>query len=253
LALETIIPSGNDKSTTSLDICYRKSPFQAPSRDYNIIPRLNYDDWHIKIPQQHAKNARRRRSRLYQRSMSGIEIAYQLGEPIRFLTLTTAPESTRPIKKSFAILVKRLRRKFGTFEYLFVNEKPDEPRSHLHILFRGSFMHQAWLSQAWCVIANAPIVDIRLVRGSKRQIAGYLLKYMDKESTSRIGMSAGWVFKGFVGFWKEVVKDYGQQAVNTWTYFLQGKITLYFKRIVFDKGKPKLVCLHQLSLNSLMN
>jgi len=180
--------------------------------------------------------------------MSGIEIAYQLGEPIRFLTLTSSDESTRPIKKSFAILVKRIRRKFGSFEYLDVNEKPGEPRSHLHVLFRGSFLHQAWLSQAWCVINKAPIVDIRLVRGSKRQIAGYLLKYLDKEQTSRIGMSSGWVFKGFVGFWKEVVKDYGQYAVNTWTHFLQGKLVLYSKRIVFDRGKHRLVYLDQLTL-----
>jgi len=244
LSLTTIIRSGNAESTTSLDYSYAKSPI--PSREYR---RYRQDEWQLRL----ADNVRRRRSKFFQRSMSGIEIANRLGEPIRFLTLTTSPQSTRSIKKSFPILVKRIRRKFGPFEYLYVDEQTRENLTHIHVLFRGSFMHQAWLSQAWCAIHKAPIVDIRLVRGSKQQIAGYLLKYMDKERMSRIGISSGWVFKGFVGFWNNVVKDYGQQAVNTWTYFLRGHLTLYFKRMVFDKGKARLLFLEQKTLNSLMN
>jgi hypothetical protein len=97
----------------------------------------------------------------------------------------------------------RLTRRGMIKGYIRVNEHSKNGKQHCHILFRGSFIDQAWLSAQWQEIHHAKIVDIRrAVAGkSKYKIAAYLAKYMSKENAGRYSWSWGWVWKGFVKDW----------------------------------------------------
>jgi len=156
------------------------------------------------------------------------------------MTLTAGPDSPEDINNSFAILVKRLRRYSGSFEYVRVKETTIKGKPHLHILFRGSYIPHSWLSNAWLEIHNAPIVYLQEVKGTRSHMAGYLIKYLGKEVASRFNCSSGWVFRGFVGFWRNTVRDYGGRSVRKWKAFLQGQCILYDRYMVFDKGKATL-------------
>ncbi len=87
--------------------------------------------------------------------------------------------------------------------YIKVPEISKNGGQHCHVLFRGTFIEQAWLSAQWQEIHGAKIVDIRkAVYGqSKHRIASYLAKYMSKEGAGRYSWDWGWVWKGFVKDW----------------------------------------------------
>ena len=138
--------------------------------------------------------------RFYQRFYTGIGV----GGRIRLLTLTTSDEALKQglnIHRSYSILVKRLRRLWGRFEYIWVNEDKDG-REHLHIVFRGEYMKQALISKMWDEIHKSPIVDIRQVRGVKDS-ARYLAKYLAKGN--HYHASYNWVFPGWVK-WSQTIK-----------------------------------------------
>jgi len=174
----------------------------------------------------------RKQKRCYHRAMSGLEVACALNEQVRFLTLTSSPESPSDIHKSFSKFVKRVRRKYGKFEYIAVKEKTKSGLIHLHILYRGSYMDQEWISKTWEEIHKAPVVWIEhvdLKRMKKSKIAAYLVKYLAKDPLGRYWCSWNWVFKGFVKFWKSVIQHYGysQKTLVLWRNFLHGKSILY--------------------------
>jgi hypothetical protein len=188
----------------------------------------------------------RRKKRFFQRAMSGIEIAWGNREEVRFLSLTSSPESP-DLHGSFAAFVKRARREFGRFEYVAVKEYTQSGLAHLHILFRGCFMPFEWVKANWSDIHKAKIVYLEKVYGKKREVACYLAKYLGKESLSRYRFwcSSKWCFRGFVGFWRKTVHAYQEQAVRKWTYFLNGGVLRFVKWHTpleyeywkFDRGK----------------
>jgi hypothetical protein len=186
----------------------------------------------------------RRQKRLFHRGMSGIEIAWSLGEEIRFLTLTSSNESDQSdIHRSWERFVKCARRGFGRFESVAVKEVELSGRSNIHCLFRGSFIPQGWISSQWSRIHRSPVVDIRMVnrRGfrsrSKRSTSAYLVKYLGKNEQGfyRFWCSQGWVFRGFVGFWRKVVQKYQDKAVAKWSWFLRGEVELFDR--LLDRGR----------------
>ncbi len=67
------------------------------------------------------------------------------------------------------------------------------------------------------------IVDIRFVRVGKRghKVAGYMAKYMSKESAGRYSWSWGWVWRGFCRPWS-LYKRYWWQHFN-----VEGKATFH--------------------------
>jgi len=71
---------------------------------------------------------------------------------------------------------------------------------HEHVLFRGSYIEQQFLSFLWQEIHSAPIVDIRGVH-DKRRIAGYLASYVAKSPSGRYSYSWGWVWRGLAHTW----------------------------------------------------
>lgn len=98
----------------------------------------------------------------------------------------------------------RLRRRGILTDYIRVIEYTKSGFEHVHMICRGGFISQPVLSQLWSDIHQAPIVDIRSVKASKRHLrgaAGELAKYMAKEGCRRYSWSWGWVYKGFVRTW----------------------------------------------------
>lgn len=94
--------------------------------------------------------AERKQARFWQRFFVGAEI----GGMLRFLTLNSSDESVIlgiDILDSFGKLVKRIRRKYGVFEYFaVVGEASDEPlRKHIHAICKGVYMPQRELESMW--------------------------------------------------------------------------------------------------------
>ena len=150
----------------------------------------------------------RRVRRFYQRYFTGVGV----GGRLRFLTLTSSDEAVEQgldIHRHFTALVKRLRRRWGVFQYIGVREVKGD-REHLHLVFRGSYMQKAVVSAMWANLHLSPIVDIQAVyeaRGGAR----YLAKYLAKEAANRYWASYDWVFRGWVGWSKRV-----KRAVGRW-------------------------------------
>jgi hypothetical protein len=108
-------------------------------------------------------------------------------QPIeRFITLTC--KTTRfvsplaaaaEMKDAYAILVRRIRRKYGKFEYAGIWELHKSGWPHLHILSMGSYIPQKWLSVQWERLNIGFVVHISQVK-NKRESAGYVAKYLVK-------------------------------------------------------------------------
>ena len=136
--------------------------------------------------------------------ISGIE----RGGTLRFLTLTSSKDSPDTIQPSFKRLYMRLKRRGLIEGYIKVPEPSKNGKQHLHILFRGSYIDQAYLSQLWQEIHHAKIIDIRKVRtgSDKRKLASDMASYMSKENLYRYSFSWGWVWRGFVRDWTVLKK-----------------------------------------------
>jgi len=116
--------------------------------------------------------------------------------PTLFLTLTCAPAKHADRESAFRAmgaalprLFKRIRRAFPRerIEYLAVWEVTKAGWPHLHVVARGPYIPQRWLSHHWQQLTGAPIVDIRAVRGS-RDAARYVAKYLTKALTAPPGV-----------------------------------------------------------------
>ena len=139
---------------------------------------------------------------MFHRVMSGL----QKQGAVRMLTLTTARQSdNKDFQKHFRMLRMRLLRRNLLVDYIRCPEMTASGLRHEHILFRGSYIEQAFLSFLWLRIHGAPIVDIRAVGGGRR-LAGYMAGYMAKNPAGRYAYSWGWVWKGFAGTWKRLCR-----------------------------------------------
>lgn len=110
------------------------------------------------------------------------------GEPDRFLTLTVNPsvgaspeERRAALAKGFNHLLKRMRRRWPerNFQFLTVVEKTKAGEPHLHVLLRGGYVPQKWISEQMRDLIDAPIVDIRAIK-SMQQVVTYVAKYIAK-------------------------------------------------------------------------
>ncbi|MBA7580384.1 hypothetical protein ES708_22275 [subsurface metagenome] len=165
---------------------------------------------------------------MYHRVMSGLE---KPGE-LRLITLTTARRSDNELfQKHFRMLRMRLFRRHLLLDYIRCREMTRSGLRHEHILFRGSYIHQAFLSHLWGEIHGAPVVDIRMTYG-KGRLASYLAKYASKGVEARTAYSWGWVWRGFAKSWA-LVKRIGWQ----YGYSLQQVLT-YWRWCVKFKYKP---------------
>ncbi|MFC1918807.1 hypothetical protein ACFLWW_02390 [Chloroflexota bacterium] len=151
----------------------------------------------------------RKSARFWQRFFTGAELADRL----RFLTLNSSDESVvlgLDIRGSLSKLVKRIRRKYGVFEYFGVVEysKGLKEREHLHLICKGGYMSQNEIEDMWIEIHRSikpHIQDVKSIGGA----AGYIGKYIKKQRNGRYLMSSGWIFPGFIGWSKRYKKEEG--------------------------------------------
>lgn len=112
------------------------------------------------------------------------------GKPERFITLTVNPswfdspaqraeklvEAWRTIRRRFLALSEN-----NKLEFMAVFELTAKGEPHLHIMQRGSFIPQKWLSEQMQELMGAPIVDIRIVQSAKK-VGEYVSKYISKRN-----------------------------------------------------------------------
>ncbi|HUW47084.1 MAG TPA: hypothetical protein VMW50_15010 [Dehalococcoidia bacterium] len=156
-------------------------------------------------------NEERRRARFWHRLFTGAEAADRL----RFLTLNSSDESIVlgiEVVKSFSKLVKRMRRKYGVFEYFGVVAcDENEPlREHIHVICKCEFMPQREIEDMWIGVHRSikPYIEaVDDVAGAARYIGKYL--HMQSYHVRKYIMSAGWVFPGWVSWSRWFKRNYG--------------------------------------------
>lgn len=154
------------------------------------------------------------------------------------VTLTSGPSSPLDIHRSFRRLVARIRRRFD-FQYFCVQETTQSGLVHLHLLYRGSFIPQAWLSQMWQTVHNAQVVWIARIK-RKRGCASYLCKYLSKEVLGRCWSSWEWIYRGWRWAWSNLKDGLGRSRlfrvkgllVELWRRHLEGE-GLWLNGLVF--------------------
>lgn len=156
--------------------------------------------------------ARKRRKRAFQRIITGL----QKDGMVRFLTLTSSTESPDDIQRSFRCLMMRLKRKRLVADYVKVVQLTKDGKKHLHILFRGSYIEQQFVAVLWKKIHNASVVDIRLIRGNRQRVAGYVARYCARETAGRMSYSWGWVWRGFCRDWEDLKRAWREWLMISW-------------------------------------
>lgn len=195
---------GSPYQASSFIVSVRKSPFES-----------------AELTSQFKSDWTKKQKRLYHRVLSGFEIAKQLKDRVRVIELgTDQKDQDHDIHRDFTVLVKRIRREFGRFEYMAVKElSPKNKLLHLHIVYRGSYIPQKWLSDQWAELHNAPVVWIAELYSWK--YAKHVARYFIKEGVGRFWGSWGWVYRGFCRDWRKMIKRYGQRAISFWKWWLR--------------------------------
>jgi len=144
--------------------------------------------------------------RAYHRIMSGYKMAQFSKQRLRFMTLTTSNEGRdNDIKRDFNVLVKRIRRHYGRFEYIRV--RTSEGNGVLHVLYRGTFIPRSWLKKQWSDIHASWLVDIR---DTQRYHCSYIInQYLCSQSSFvRYSCTTQWIFRGAVKQWTALKKSF---------------------------------------------
>jgi hypothetical protein len=167
----------------------------------------------------------KKQRRAFQRLMSGLTVGKSRRERLRFMTLTSSIESKgRNLNADFRALKMRILRKFH-FKMKYWKIRTNEGNGVLHIVFRGKYIPQKWLSEQWADIHKSRIVDIRSLRETRKGLTGivfYLVgNYLAKQSFERMSWGYSWVFPAFVRSWKRLIERYGfKQALFLWNRLL---------------------------------
>jgi len=108
------------------------------------------------------------------------------GHPQRHIVLTLKPrpeislkDQVAFIRSKFRLLVERIRRTHGPFQYMAALELQKNGPPHLHILARGPYVSQRWLAGAWRRLTGAFIVHVGAVTRTEnavRELTKYLAK-----------------------------------------------------------------------------
>lgn len=113
------------------------------------------------------------------------------GKPNRFITFTcrrgqypTPIEAAKAMVEAWRKIVQRWRRlnKWHKCEYLAVFEPHVSEWPHMHILWKGHWLSQEWLSQQGSELLNSPVQHVSKIKDEK-SAAFYVGKYFSKEPT----------------------------------------------------------------------
>lgn len=109
-------------------------------------------------------------------------------EPNRFVTLTVNPSAEISPKSAWEknsrhipTLIKTLRKSVGPIEYFRVLEVTRKGWPHWHFLVRSGYIAQKLVSDEWCKLTGAPIVDVRQVKKTFAAYS-YCVKYLAKQA-----------------------------------------------------------------------
>jgi hypothetical protein len=83
------------------------------------------------------------------------------------------------LKKAFTNLVARIRKTYGELEYALVWELTKKGTPHLHVLTRGTYIPQSWLSTNWKELSGGTYTWISKVHTATAH-ALHLCKYLHK-------------------------------------------------------------------------
>lgn len=110
----------------------------------------------------------------------------KLASPNKLLTLTVNPAchdnpelawiKTAPLVPE---LIRALRKRFGSIEYLRVCEQTEKGWPHYHCMLRSAYLPQPVIKSIWRALTGAEIVDIREVNQFFNSFQ-YLVKYLTK-------------------------------------------------------------------------
>lgn len=108
-------------------------------------------------------------------------------KPNKFVTLTVCNdlfESPRDAydrtRRHVTTLSRKIRSTVDEWEYLRVLEVTKRGYPHYHLVVRGGFVDQSWLSQEWDRLTGAYIVDIRKIKNMSHATS-YVMKYLYKQ------------------------------------------------------------------------
>lgn len=180
--------------------------------------------------------------------MSGITYNNSRGNGLRFLTLTTSKGAKRDIQQDFRVLKMRIKRLYGTFEYIRI--RTNEGNGVLHILFIGGFIPQTWISRNWEEIHQSPVVDIRAasrIKGLGRYIVS---QYLSDQRCSflRYSWSWKWVYFGFVKVWRKICISC-KNPIAIWNLHLKGYQVYIDGKVLKPPPDIGLVTLEQVTLD----
>lgn len=192
---------------------------------------------------------RQKAKRIFQRMITGLQIASNQNRDMRFLTLTTSNEKRysrhkvgetsegkpiweqkeRTLKDSFDILRQRIKRArvnregftgFNLNKYYCL--RTSEGNGVLHLIFwGGNYIPLTWLKNAWHDIHGAYQVNIQFVHNKKRTVGGlvgYLLdNYLLNQPIKRMSYGWGWAWLGFCKSWEKVRGIYKETGLKRGT------------------------------------
>jgi hypothetical protein len=98
----------------------------------------------------------------------------------------------------------------------------------LHVIFRGEYIPQEWLSKTWEELHGAKIVFIEKLYGNSKRMAAYLAtQYLSLQEAAytRMSYSFGWVCRGFVKRWRNLWEVLGKKksVLAYWECFLSSE------------------------------
>ncbi len=172
------------------------------------------------------------------------------GKPNRFITLTVNPnwfdspeDRAARLSKAWRLVVAAYRHRWPDreAEYLAVFEATEKGEPHLHIVWRGAWMPQKWLSKQMAKRMGAPVVDIRRVRDQKKVIE-YVSKYISKRNIKFGNLKRYWRSKHYLNYSpsKERRKRnegcYFFRSGKHYTYYLEWVIKLGWTVTVSSTG-----------------
>jgi hypothetical protein len=111
-------------------------------------------DFNLRICVHENGSYTEKQRRAFQRLMSGLTVGKSRRERLRFMTLTSSLESVgRNLNADFRALKMRIFRKLH-FKMKYWKIRTNEGNGVLHIVYRGKYTPQKWLSEQWADIHN---------------------------------------------------------------------------------------------------
>lgn len=148
-----------------------------------------------------------------------------LAHPERFITLTwdvrneqDPVEAYSTMKEQFPKLVRLIRKRFGQFEYVLIWEWTLRGYPHIHILQKGCYLPQKWLSKAWSHLGCGEVVFIKDVSSAKH-INKYITKYLTKNGhLTAMTLPFGRLIQASQHFFDDIPQEKPENLYDDWQW-----------------------------------